>query len=434
MPLRVGVLDARVLAIVVLALLTFWTLTPRSPAYADSTTVGIDFNPSGTPANGVYGGTLPTIETCAEVVIGNTVSIDVYVVDVNTLVAFESDVQYEDTLLRFDSVNVNLFMGSQTGSIVVNDTTANVNGDDGVTVAAHDDGNISGDTGRGVLARLTFTGIGTGGITNVTIPQVDINNDGTQDTGIFMRKADGSKVNDGNNDGWFDGAWNPGPGVPSGQIAVGSDADGDGRPNYTCPGGPVDNCPGINNPGQENMDGDSLGDACDPDIDGDFYFNVQETAMGSNTMNVSRTPEVCDGADNDQDGSVDEGFDINGNTVPDCTDPTANTDGDGQVNTVDTDDDNDGMIDTREIFIRTDTLRNCMPVGQQTAYMWWADANGDRKINILDVGKFSQPFSSGATNPATKQRYDRRYDFDNNGSITILDVGQFSSVFNAQCP
>jgi hypothetical protein len=51
-----------------------------------------------------------------------------------------------------------------------------------------------------------------------------------------------------------------------------TDADNDGiRQN--------DNCPNTANPGQENLDGDSKGDACDDDIDGDGLTNAVEAAL-----------------------------------------------------------------------------------------------------------------------------------------------------------
>ena len=58
---------------------------------------------------------------------------------------------------------------------------------------------------------------------------------------------------------------------------------------------PADNCPGVDGDNQSDLDNDGLGDACDPDIDGDGISNDAETAMGSNPRS----------ADSDGDGKPD---------------------------------------------------------------------------------------------------------------------------------
>ena len=50
---------------------------------------------------------------------------------------------------------------------------------------------------------------------------------------------------------------------------------------------PQDNCPTLSNAGQSNIDGDTQGDACDLDIDGDLIRNSIETAYGTNPNDPS---------------------------------------------------------------------------------------------------------------------------------------------------
>ena len=116
--------------------------------------------------------------------------------------------------------------------------------------------------------------------------------------------------------------------APVAYFSFPADNDDDGVPDAE------DNCPSIANPDQANFDQDAEGDACDADDDNDGTLDTDEVACGSNPLNAASTCEVCDGADNDLDGSVDEGF--------------TNTDGDSQADCVDADDDNDGTLDTDE--------------------------------------------------------------------------------------
>jgi hypothetical protein len=51
--------------------------------------------------------------------------------------------------------------------------------------------------------------------------------------------------------------------VNANHAVVPGDRDWDGVPED------VDNCPGINNPDQSDVDGDGIGDICDVDMDGD---------------------------------------------------------------------------------------------------------------------------------------------------------------------
>ncbi len=414
-------------------------------AAATNLNVGLDFDTSGTPANGVYDPlNLPTFQSCGPVAIGGQISVDLFVLGVQNLLGFDSYIAYDNTRLTLVGTQVRMFMNSQPGSVM---TDTSQNSPDPITgvlltpdtdglydTLAADTGNVAGDTGEGVLARLTFQGIAAGQA-SVSIPALDRDTNGQVDTGATLRADNPANpgttilLNDTSPaDGWFDGPFTN----RQGTIAVGGDADGDGVADVACPGQIADNCPGIFN-NQADMEGDGQGDACDGDIDGDHYWNAQETAMGSNTTNAASTPEVCDGADNDADTQVDEGYDLNPvNGIPDCSDPNADTDGDTTMNPSDLDDDGDGTIDTTEIFIRTHTLKKCPAT--TTDYVWAPDMDNGKKVGISEVLLFI-PYllSKDDPNPKLSAAYNKRFDWQPGGGIGIGDILSFIPFFLVQC-
>ena len=110
----------------------------------------------------------------------------------------------------------------------------------------------------------------------------------------------------------------------------------------------VDNCPVLANPGQENLDGDRLGDACDQDLDGDATGNTEDNCpnagnAGQQDIDGDGVGDACDpdidgdALDNGQDNcpSVDNAGQQNadGDQYGDVCEP--DSDGDGRLDDVD---------------------------------------------------------------------------------------------------
>jgi hypothetical protein len=109
-----------------------------------------------------------------------------------------------------------------------------------------------------------------------------------------------------------------------------------------------DNCPDTYNPGQEDADFDGLGDACDPDREGDGVPNVEDNCP------QNANPEQVD-SDGDGLGDVCD-TDVDGDGLENMRDNCAmisnsdqlDSDGDGRGDVCDEDDDADGFEDSKD--------------------------------------------------------------------------------------
>lgn len=445
-------------ALLAVALLALGSLAGgRQEATAVShITVGIDADSSTSndpDGNGIYGSfLLSNVEDCRGVAVDEEFDFEVFVLDIvegDNLLAFATDISYPGSLINItrsateSGVLGGVFLDANPASSIINTSQNNPDGngilsppdsDGAFESGAVDTGELVGETGKGILTRFTAKAMAAG-VATISLDTSDINGDTIQDRGTVLTNQDGGHPGDTTGDGFFDGPYIN----PSITIAIGgADPDGDNIPE-SC----GDNCPNDYNPGQLDIDGDDLGDECDEDKDGDGFTNDLEIGMGSADDDPFRTPEVCDryivggglvlSNDEDGDGLTNEGYDLDGNTIPDCLDPSADTDGDTIANTDDDDDDNDGFPDAIENWIATNSLIACADTttnNDEWDDKWAPDITDNREVDIDDVILGFKPAFRAEEGDI---EWRRRPDLDGSGNIDIDDVIKLKPYFRATC-
>jgi len=220
-------------------------------AAQEPTALAMDADPSGNSNTSVG-----DVEECVEVALGAVFDVDVVIMGVKNLLAWESPFVYDKAILKVTAIDVRRFQSANPRSNVINVSESVPNSSGRFYMGAADIGKAY-DSGSGTLARLTLEAIGKG-LSPLELPQIDFNGDGPPDLGPTLSAVTFDElehVGDVDGDELFDGptqqariavdtscqAATPSPSPsPTQAPAPLPDGDGDGVPDESdqCPDTP----------------------------------------------------------------------------------------------------------------------------------------------------------------------------------------------------
>ncbi len=343
---RVGVLTRFHLvvpALVITALLLVaesWTGGAEATSMVDN--VMIDVDPSGNTATSIG-----TTEACASVGVGVPLVVDV-VVGPNGIppehpaISAGVEITYNPHVLKITGIDIGFLLAASEGSSLF-DASDSVPDSDGrlsvtmLEIGQNPDLTVPAESGPGVIVRLEITPLRAGFSRLVFNP---------------------TQVGFGDPPGEFIGADQ----YVGAVVAVDnscSDSDGDVVPDL------FDNCPAVPNFDQTNLDGDKLGDVCDPDLDNDGVPNEGDLCRTGDRDSPLDGQGCSDrDVDYDLDGFCDPGAPSKGpshcqradNCKFEWNREQNDRDRDGIGNVCDEDEDGDGTDNWVELTLKSDPV------------------------------------------------------------------------------
>ena len=169
----------------------------ESPPAEDSTAIGIDADPSGNTAT-----VLGARDSCVSISEGDSFQVDVIVQGVKDLLAWESYLSFDPSLLEVTDRDVDQLLGSLSNSELFDVSEAVPSGSGHYRTGAANIGSPpQGGTGSGVLSRLTVRALAPG-LAPLSLGPIEREAGVVQPT---LTSVDISRIGDGDGDGFFDG-------------------------------------------------------------------------------------------------------------------------------------------------------------------------------------------------------------------------------------